>query len=109
MRDLIDALINAGGANAPAPKWVDEAVLVEHKVQPWTGLPLWIPASFGDEAGFMLIDCTKAQRAGLRTRPLDQTIRDTAQWLGQRDNASAWKLVLGADKERAIAERARAL
>jgi len=99
MGDLVNALVQAGGANAPKPAWVDEAVLVEHKVQPWMGLPLWIPESFVDEAGFMLIDCTKAQRAGLRTRPLGQTIRDTAQWLAQRDDAGAWKDVMSGEVE----------
>ena len=50
----------------------------------------------------MQIDCTKAERAGLRTRPLIDTVRDTAQWLAQRDNAGAWKDVLTADVEREI-------
>ena len=99
---LIDALRSSSGARAPRAAWVDEAVLVEHKVTPWTGLPLWIPESFGDEAGFMQIDCKKAERAGLRTRPLAATLADTAAWLLQRDNAGAWKEVLTADAERAI-------
>ena len=107
MQTLIDALVDAGGANAPQPQWVDEALLTEHKVQPWTGLPLWIPSSFGDEAGFMQIDCTKAQRAGLRTRAIEATVRDTAQWLAQRDNAGAWKDVLTADAEREILDAIR--
>jgi 2'-hydroxyisoflavone reductase len=99
---LVDALVAAGGPSAPRPRWIDEAALVEHKVPPWTGLPLWIPQSFSDEAGFMQIDCTKAERAGLRTRPLDATIADTAHWLAQRDNAGAWKDVMSADVEREI-------
>jgi nucleoside-diphosphate-sugar epimerase len=37
---LVDAL---GRSGAPPPAWVDEALLLEHKVEPWTGLPLWIP------------------------------------------------------------------
>ena len=92
---------------APQPQWVDEALLTEHKVQPWAGLPLWIPSTFGDEAGFMQIDCTKAQRAGLRTRPLEATIADSAQWLAQRDNTGAWKDVLTADAEREILDAVR--
>jgi 2'-hydroxyisoflavone reductase len=104
MADLVYALRAAGGADAPTPAWVEESVLAEHKVQPWTGLPLWIPESFADEAGFMLIDCTKARRAGLRTRPLPETIADTAQWLAQRDNAGAWKDVMSADVEGRILE-----
>jgi 2'-hydroxyisoflavone reductase len=87
---------------------VDEALLVEHKVTPWTGLPLWIPESFADEAGFMQIDCTKAQRAGLRTRPLAQTVADTAAWLAQRGPGHAWPDVMSADTERAILTAAAA-
>jgi 2'-hydroxyisoflavone reductase len=99
---LVDALVATGGAAAPRPAWVDEALLLEHKVAPWTGLPLWIPATFKDEAGFMEIDCTKAQRAGLATRPLRATCADTAAWLAQRSNAGAWKDVLTAEAEREI-------
>ena len=99
---LVDALAEAGGAAAPRVAWTDEATLLEHKVAPWTGLPLWIPTSFADEAGFMDIDCGRRRRAGLRTRPLAETIDDTAAWLAQRDNAAAWKDVLKADAEREI-------
>jgi 2'-hydroxyisoflavone reductase len=106
MGALVGALREVGGA-APAARWVDEEVLLEKKVDPWTGLPLWIPLSFADEAGFMQVDCAKAERAGLRTRPLAETIRDTAQWLAQRDNADAWKDVLTADREREVLLAAR--
>jgi len=107
MGAMIDALCEFGGAAAPAPRWIDEEILIEHKVDPWTGLPLWIPLSFADEAGFMQIDCTKAERAGLRTRPLRDTIRDTAAWLAQRDNAGAWRDAIGADREREVLDAAR--
>lgn len=107
MGDLVDALRAVGGSAAPPARWVDESVLEEHKVEPWTGLPLWIPLSFKDEAGFMQIDCTKAVRAGLRTRPLADTVRDTAAWLAERDNTGAWKGVLAADKEREVLDAAR--
>jgi 2'-hydroxyisoflavone reductase len=99
---LIEGLLAVAGMQAPRPAWTEEALLLEHKVEPWTGLPLWIPQTFTDEAGFMQIDCTKAERAGLRTRPLAQTIADTAAWLAARDNAGAWKDVLTADVERKI-------
>ncbi len=99
---LIDALRAEGGSRAPQPVWIDEETLLERKVAPWTGLPLWIPSTFADEAGFMQIDCTKAERAGLAMRPLAQIVRDTAQWLAQRDHAGAWKDVLSADAERDV-------
>jgi 2'-hydroxyisoflavone reductase len=99
---LVRALTEVAGSASPRPAWVDEALLLEQKVAPWTGLPLWIPSTFADEAGFMEIDCGKAQRAGLRTRPLAETVADTAAWLAQRDNANAWKDVLTADAEREL-------
>lgn len=110
--DLAAALQHVAGATAPRATWIDEDVLLAQKVEPWTGLPLWIPSSFANEAGFMQIDCTKAQRAGLATRPLVDTVRDTAAWLAQRDNTGAWRDVLTADAERdvlAAAAAARAL
>ena len=100
--DLVAALAAAGGAKAPRPVWIDEATLVEHKVTPWSGLPLWIPSSFAEEAGFMEIDCTKAHGKGLRTRALATTIADTAAWLTQRINTHIWNDVLTSEAERAI-------
>jgi 2'-hydroxyisoflavone reductase len=105
MGSIVDALRDASGA--PQPVWVDEALLLEHKVESWTGLPLWIPSTAG-EAGFMEFDCRKAAAAGLRTRPLAETIDDTAQWLAARDNGSAWKAVLSAAQEREIIAHAAA-
>ncbi len=102
MGTLVDALTAVGGAQAPQPAWTEEALLLEYKVEPWTGLPLWIPASYTDMGGFMEVDCTKAARAGLVTGPLAQTVADTAAWLAARDNTGAWKIVLGADAEREI-------
>jgi 2'-hydroxyisoflavone reductase len=101
MGDLIDALGEAS-PSAPEPEWVDEATLVAHRVEPWTGLPLWIPANDSDSAGFLAYDAMKAERAGLRTSTLARTIADTAAWLAARDNADAWKNVLDAATERAI-------
>jgi 2'-hydroxyisoflavone reductase len=99
---LVDALRTAAGATAPRVAWTDEATLLECKVEPWTGLPLWIPQTFTDEAGMMRLDTGKAQRAGLTMRPLADIVRDTGAWLAQRDNAGAWKVVLSADAERAV-------
>ncbi|HET9750525.1 MAG TPA: reductase, partial [Casimicrobiaceae bacterium] len=67
-----------------------------------TGLPMWLPASDADSAGFMTMNCERAQRAGRVARPLAATIADTADWLAQRDNANAWKHVLPADAERKL-------
>lgn len=101
--DLVAALA-AASVNGPRPVWVEDAVLAAHRVVPWMELPLWLPESEPDHAGFMEFDCSRASASGLSTRPLAQTIDDTAAWLRGRDNAGAWQHVLGADKERAILE-----
>jgi len=101
MGDLVDALVD-GASASPAPAWIPDARLAAHGVQPWIGLPLWLPASEPDSAGFLAIDASRAHDAGLATRPLDRTIADTAAWLAARDNAGAWGHVLDANAERAI-------
>jgi 2'-hydroxyisoflavone reductase len=55
--------------------WADEAFLAEEKVQPYMQLPLWIPRD-----GRSVVDCSKAIAAGLRFRPVADTVRDTLQW-----------------------------
>ncbi|MDT4965717.1 MAG: hypothetical protein QOJ64_454 [Acidobacteriota bacterium] len=54
--------------------WASEAFLIEQGAQPWQELPLWIP----DVDDTVL--CDKAVDAGLRFRPLSETIRDTLAW-----------------------------
>jgi 2'-hydroxyisoflavone reductase len=99
--ELVDACRAAASA-PPTPVWVADEALLRFHVQPWTALPLWIPASDADSAGFMAIDAARARDAGLRTRPLAQTVADTAAWLAARDNTAAWKHVLTDARERQI-------
>jgi 2'-hydroxyisoflavone reductase len=106
MGDFVDALV-ANAADPPRPAWIDDATLAAHGVAPWVGLPLWLPSSEPDSAGFMSIDCSRARDSGLATRPLAETIADTAAWLVERDNAGAWKQVLTADAERALLQGRR--
>ena len=101
MNGLVKALV----AESPAPPratWIDEDRLLAHGVVPWVGLPLWLPSTEADSAGFMTMDCTRAGETGLAIRPLADTIRDMAQWLAARDNAGAWMQVLSADAERKL-------
>jgi len=72
------------GAPPSRVVWADDAWLVAQDVAPWMGLPLWIPETDADMAGFMFNDCSKARAAGLTFRPLDATIRDTLDWNATR-------------------------
>ena len=103
MGDLVEALVAvAAGSSPPQPAWIEEAELAAHGVTHWIGLPLWLPPGEPDSAGFMTMNCARAQSSGLATRPLAQTINDTADWLAARDNAGAWKHVLAGDAERTL-------
>jgi 2'-hydroxyisoflavone reductase len=101
MGDLVDACVAAASA-PPVSAWVDEQTLADFHVEPWTGLPLWIPAADPDATGFMSVDCGRAAAAGLRPRSLEDTVRDTAAWLAARDNAGAWQHVLSNARERLL-------
>ncbi|MEZ4516895.1 MAG: epimerase [Chloroflexota bacterium] len=76
--------------------WVDDAFLLEHEVQPYLEMPLWVPA---ESAGFSTFDLSKAQATGLQTRPLTETITDTLDWLGTRPSDHAWRGGLSPERE----------
>lgn len=76
------AQIAAGvGGEQPQLVWADPDVLVELDVNYWAGprsLPLWLPP---EVAGMSSRDAAPAQRAGLTSRPVEQTAADTLAWL----------------------------
>jgi 2'-hydroxyisoflavone reductase len=56
--------------------WVSDAFLQEHEVGPWLELPLWLPDP--DWAGMHATDVSRAVDAGLRFRPLAETLKGAA-------------------------------
>jgi len=60
--------------------WVDADFLEERDVHAWAQMPVWIPPADGME-GFHAKSTAKAIKAGLRTRPVSETITDTLDWL----------------------------
>lgn len=72
------AVMKAGNPDADVV-WVEEHFLLSHDVTPWVGLPLWIPVAAGTP-GFHQVDVSAAQRAGMRLRPLTETMTDTQEW-----------------------------
>ena len=59
--------------------WVDADFLAEHDVHGWSDLPVWLPPQ-GEYKGFHRISIKKPIDAGLRSRPLAETVRDTLDW-----------------------------
>lgn len=76
--ELIDACAAASASGARAI-WGDAEFLAHHDVTPWTDLPLWIPTS-DPFYRFIATSNGRARDAGLRLRPLAETVQDTLGW-----------------------------
>lgn len=74
---MLDACLE-GTTSGTEPVWIEPEFLIEHEVQPWLDLPLWMPDE--DQSGLLTADCRKALSAGLVFRPLIETVADIAEW-----------------------------
>lgn len=80
--DVLGACRQATGSDAELV-WLTADQIAAAGVEPWTGMPLWLPPD--DEAfGMLDADVSAAIAAGLRCRPIGETVRDTWAWV-QRD------------------------
>jgi 2'-hydroxyisoflavone reductase len=78
--------------------WASEEFLAAEKVQPYMQMPLWIPRD-----GRSVVDCKKAIAAGLRFRPIADTVRDTLQWAkAERGDKPFGRTGLPAEREREL-------
>ncbi|PJJ71540.1 nucleoside-diphosphate-sugar epimerase [Diaminobutyricimonas aerilata] len=87
-----------GEVVAVAPTW-----LAEHGVEAWMGprsLPIWLPEP--EYSGHSARDVTRSRSAGLRPRPLVETLADTLAW--ESSDAGAWPRRAGLtdDEEREL-------
>ncbi|QHJ72164.1 SDR family oxidoreductase [Planococcus halotolerans] len=80
--------------------WVEEKFLLGHEVNGWTDMPLWIPDS-ANMPGFLSVNIQKAMDAGLKFRPLKETILDTLKWESSR-SVTEKKAGLDPAKEKAV-------
>jgi 2'-hydroxyisoflavone reductase len=76
--ELMDVCAAAAGVR-PDWVWVDDQSLLAQGLKPWTDVPLWLPQA-GEYASFMRCDNRAALAAGLRIRPLAETVADTLAW-----------------------------
>jgi 2'-hydroxyisoflavone reductase len=82
--------------------WVDEELLLAHGVKPAHELPLWVaPGANPETAYFFGLSVEKALAAGLRHRPLAETIADALE-----QATTVPGVGLGAVRERGLVEAA---
>jgi nucleoside-diphosphate-sugar epimerase len=90
--------------------WVTPDAIEAVGVSGWTDLPIWVPPT-GELAGLHDCDVTAAASAGLRCRPMPDTVADTWAWL-QREGtptpptARAGELGLSSAQEQALLDGA---
>ena len=85
--------------------WAPSEWLIAAGVDPWMGIPLWIAAPGWE--GASRADTTRAVAAGLATRALEATIRDTLDWDTARGGPPPGGEGLKADQESALLARLR--
>jgi 2'-hydroxyisoflavone reductase len=103
MGRLLDVCRGATGSDASLV-WVDEKFLLDAGVGPWMELPLWVPESGEDNVNrhFMEVSVGKAVAAGLKFRPLSETVRDTLEWDLGRPADTQRRAGLAREKEREV-------
>jgi 2'-hydroxyisoflavone reductase len=113
MGEVLGAAIAATASGARLT-WIPDDTLVAAGVQPWDELPLWLPEA--DMPGAWRIDAARARRAGLRCRPIGETVADVCAWLraGGAEGVGDWRAEhrprgLSAQRERELLAAAGAL
>ena len=101
---LFEAARAATGSDATFT-WVPDEFLVEHQVGAWSELPLWSPLA--QAPALYDQDTSAALAAGLRCRPIEESVADTAAWIRTLDELPTRPTMLGPvgmdpDREKAL-------
>ena len=89
MGGLLETCRAVSGSDAELV-WMTDEFLLGEGVGTWMELPLWLEPA---EAGFLQADVSRAVAAGLRFRPLAETVADTLAWA--RDGGAPGALASG--------------
>jgi nucleoside-diphosphate-sugar epimerase len=84
MGTLLEACRAVAGAPDAVLRWVDPEVITAAGVEPWTELPVWLPADH-EYAAMHDANVERAHGSGLRCRPIQETVSDTWAWLSELD------------------------
>ncbi len=96
---LFETCVDVSGA-ATELVWVDGEFLATNEIAEWMELPLWLLDE--EHQGMLSIDPAAAFAAGLETRPLAETVRDTLDWVRAGDGPEDPPAGLARDKERLV-------
>lgn len=99
--DVLDACLHVSRSAANF-RWVSEEFLAAQKVESWSDMPMWLPASLAKHKGFMRASCARAEAAGLTCRPLAATVRDVLAMLASRPAGTPLKAGITREREAAL-------
>nr|BFD89671.1 SDR family oxidoreductase [Kitasatospora sp. Xyl93] len=104
MGELLEACVRATGSDAEL-RWTAPERILAAGIEPWTELPIWLaPGDLYDFLHTGLVE--RALGAGLRCRPVAETVEDTWAWLrsiGGSAPQRADRVTVGLDRERETA------
>jgi len=98
---LFDSCKRVSGSDARAT-WIDEDFLARELTPEEMNFSPWNPVR-GEEAGASLTGIQRSAAQGLRSRPLDETVRDTLAWHATRPAERQAQLRSGLSAEREAA------
>jgi 2'-hydroxyisoflavone reductase len=109
---MLEACCSVAGAVDATLSWIAPELIAAAGIESWTELPIWIPPGH-EYAAMHDSDVERAHSAGLRCRPVDDTVRDTWEWLSALPappplRAGAPPAGLAPERERAALRAARA-
>lgn len=103
MGDFLSVCRRVSGSDARLT-WVDDSFLTANQVSPMWEMPFWMPESDPSAAGMFSFDNTKAVRAGLTFRPVEQLVTETLAWDRERP-PHKWRAGLSPERERELLEK----
>ena len=97
---MLEACKQVSGSDANF-KWVSVDFMKQNKVEEWSDMPVWVPDN-EEHQGFSRVDVSKAIKAGLKFRPLSDTVHDTLGWANTRPADHEWHAGLQSEREQAL-------
>jgi 2'-hydroxyisoflavone reductase len=85
---LLESCLREAGAPQTRLTWVDPDLIERVGIEPWTELPIWLPPDHEYEA-LHGANVERAHAAGLRCRPVQETVADTWAWMRSLDGPPA--------------------
>ncbi|MER6037862.1 MULTISPECIES: NAD-dependent epimerase/dehydratase family protein [unclassified Streptomyces] len=80
MGELLEACVRVTGADAELC-WTEPRLILDAGIEPWTGLPVWVPPDGEMYDAVHRSDVSRALATGLECRPAGETVADTWRWL----------------------------